>query len=135
MNGRRLVGAYIKASLPKEAQRGKAVVSAAHQLGTGNTGFRYPPAEPHIRLIVRLGSEAEVNANPKVALLCASKRTPAQSPVGILAKIKAFYFEDEQSEATAALAEPEHAIWDNIVLGAIFADLERLAGGVRCDAR
>ncbi len=54
---------------------------------------------------------------------------PAQSPVGILAKISAFYFQDEQSEAAAALAEPEHAIWDNIVLGAIFADLERLAGG------
>ncbi len=27
--------------------------SAAHQPGTGNTGFRYPPAEPHIRLNVR----------------------------------------------------------------------------------
>ncbi len=77
---------------------------------------------------VCLGSSAEVNANPKVGLLCASKRTPAQSPVGILAKIRAFYFEDEQSEAATALAEPEHAIWDNIVLGAIFADLERLAG-------
>ncbi len=84
---------------------------------------------------VRFGSSPEVNANPIVGLLCASKRTPAQSPVGILAKISAFYFEDEQSGAAVALAEPEHAIWDNIVLGAIFADLERLAGGVRRDAR
>ncbi len=48
---------------------------------------------------VRYGSEPEVNANPKVGPLCASKRTPAQSLVGILAKISAFYFEDEQSEA------------------------------------
>ncbi len=83
----------------------------------------------HVARNVRIGSSPEVNANPIVGLLCASKRTPAQSPVGILAKISAFYFEDEQSEAVAALAEPEHAIWDNIVLGAIFADLERLAGG------
>ncbi len=83
----------------------------------------------HVARNVRIGSSPEVNANPIVGLLCASKRTPAQSPVGILAKISAFYFEDEQSGAAAALAEPEHAIWDNIVLGAIFADLERLAGG------
>ncbi len=30
---------------------------------------------------VRNGSSPEVNANPKVGLLCASKRTPAQAPL------------------------------------------------------
>ena len=90
--------------------------------------FSVQPAEPHIRLNVRLGSLPEVNANPKVGLLCASKRTSAQSPVGILAKIRAFYFEDEQSEAAAALAEPEGADREKVCLGAVFADLERLAG-------
>ncbi len=34
--------------------------SAAHQPGTGNTGFRHPPAEPHIRLNVRYGSIPDV---------------------------------------------------------------------------
>ncbi len=56
---------------------------------------------------VRLGSSPEVNANPNVGLLCASKRTPAQSPVGILAKIRAFYFEDERAlEGWQAECEP-----------------------------
>ncbi len=49
MNGRR----FTITTLTEGAQRGKAAGSAAHQPCTENTGFRHPPAEPHIRLNVR----------------------------------------------------------------------------------
>ncbi len=45
--------------------------SAARQPGTAIPGFWHPPAEPHIRLNVRYGSEAEVQQTRAGCLLLA----------------------------------------------------------------
>ncbi len=51
------------------AEQGHAKAQAALGAPARNAG--------HSTLDVRYGSSSEVNANPKVGLLCASKRTPA----------------------------------------------------------
>ncbi len=51
--------------------RGYEPLEAVHQHGREIPGFRHPPAEPHIRLNVRFGSEAEVQQTRAGCLLLA----------------------------------------------------------------
>ena len=53
--------------------------------------------------------------------------TPAQTPHGVLIKLKVVYFEDEQREMAEEAADPESRNMEAIVFTSIFADLERLA--------
>ncbi len=130
----------LQRSLDVQVGRNRRLRGGSSRLSAAGYSRSLRDSSPNVRLLIPnqtnrrsgpyvcLGSSPEVNANPKVGLLCASKRTPALSPVGILAKISAFYFEDERAEWAEALAEPGHGTWDDAVLGAVYADLERLAG-------
>ncbi len=53
--------------------------------------------------------------------------TPAQTPRGVLIKLKVVYLEDERREMAEEAADPESRGMEAIVFTAIFADLERLA--------
>ena len=57
--------------------------SAAHQPGTGNTGFRHLPAEPHIRLNVRYGSKADLSVLGAPRPLLRGKRTQMGGPLNV----------------------------------------------------
>lgn len=53
--------------------------------------------------------------------------TPAQTPSGVLIKLKVVYLEDERREMAEEAADPESRNMEAIVFTSIFADLERLA--------
>ena len=53
--------------------------------------------------------------------------TPAQTPRGVLIKLKVVYLEDERREMAEEAADPESRNMEAIVFTAVFADLERLA--------
>ncbi len=54
--------------------------------------------------------------------------TPAQTPSGVLIKLRVVYLEDERREMAEEAADPENRNMEPIVFTSIFAHLERLAG-------